>query len=154
MNNPKVLRKLIGFIIVMCLAILPSVVNAATMTPSLYFGITELRESGMGYSIGDPGANRTTGEAAKIWNIVQYSGPSATGYTETNVYCIKAGVGFTEGAGTDEIQEYDVKYNKTVIVIGNEAKGVSENIQKIADQKIKLLVPKKYAIHGQILQNN
>ena len=61
MNNPKVLRKLIGFIIVMCLAILPSVVNAATMTPSLYFGITELRESVMGYSIGDPGANGTTG---------------------------------------------------------------------------------------------
>ena len=33
---------------------------------------------------------------------------------------------------------YDVKYNKTVIVIGNEAKGVSENIQKIADQKVKI----------------
>ena len=27
-------------------------------------------------------------------------------------------------------------------------------IIEIADQKIKLLVPKKYAIHGQILQNN
>ncbi len=33
---------------------------------------------------------------------------------------------------------YDVKYNKTVIVIGNEAKGVSENIQKIADKKVKI----------------
>ena len=33
---------------------------------------------------------------------------------------------------------YDVKYNKTVIVIGNEANGVSENIQKIADQKVKI----------------
>ncbi len=33
---------------------------------------------------------------------------------------------------------YDVKYNKTVIVIGNEANGVSENIQKIADKKVKI----------------
>ena len=33
---------------------------------------------------------------------------------------------------------YDVKYNKTVVVIGNEAKGVSENIQKIADKKVKI----------------
>ena len=33
---------------------------------------------------------------------------------------------------------YDVKYNKTVIVIGNEANGVSENIQKTADKKVKI----------------
>ena len=33
---------------------------------------------------------------------------------------------------------YDVKYNKTVIVIGNEANGVSENIQKMADKKVKI----------------
>ena len=111
MNNPKVLRKLIGFIIVMCLAILPSVVNAATMTPSLYFGITELRESGMGYSIGDPGANGTTGEAAKIWNIVQYSGANTVDPTETNVYCVKAGVGFVSGEGIKGTQEYNLKFD-------------------------------------------
>ena len=83
------------------------------LSPPLYFGIRELRASGMGYSIGDPDANGTAenAEAAKLWNIVQYSGPSASGYTETNVYCVKAGVGFTEGAGTSEIQEYDVKFN-------------------------------------------
>ena len=113
MNSKKIIRNLIGLLLVVCLAMLPSIANAEPMSPPLYFGITELRASGMGYSIGDPDANGTAGnaEAAKIWNIVQYSGPSATGYTETNVYCIKAGVGFTEGAGTDEIQEYDVKYN-------------------------------------------
>lgn len=33
---------------------------------------------------------------------------------------------------------YDVKYNKKVIVIGNEANGVEKNIQDIADIKVKI----------------
>lgn len=33
---------------------------------------------------------------------------------------------------------YDINYNKKVIVIGNEAKGVEKNIQEIADEKIKI----------------
>ncbi|MGN1269428.1 MAG: TrmH family RNA methyltransferase [Clostridia bacterium] len=33
---------------------------------------------------------------------------------------------------------YDIKYNKKVIVIGNEAKGVSKEVQNIADQKVKI----------------
>ena len=33
---------------------------------------------------------------------------------------------------------YDIDYNKKVIVIGNEANGVSEEIQKIADEKVKI----------------
>ena len=33
---------------------------------------------------------------------------------------------------------YDVEYKKDVIVIGNEANGVSENIQKLADKKVKI----------------
>ena len=33
---------------------------------------------------------------------------------------------------------YDVQYKKDVIVIGNEANGVSENIQKLADKKVKI----------------
>lgn len=33
---------------------------------------------------------------------------------------------------------YDIKYKKDVIVIGNEANGVSENIQKLADKKLKI----------------
>ena len=107
-------KKIVGciiFLFILMISLLNSHVYAEPMSPSLYFGITELRASGMGYSIGDPDANGTTGEAAKIWNIVQYSGPSASNYTETNVYCVKAGYGFTTGAGTDEIQEYDVKFD-------------------------------------------
>ena len=33
---------------------------------------------------------------------------------------------------------YDINYNKKVIVIGNEANGVEEKIQKIADEKVKI----------------
>ena len=33
---------------------------------------------------------------------------------------------------------YDIKYRKDVIVIGNEANGISENIQKLADKKLKI----------------
>ena len=33
---------------------------------------------------------------------------------------------------------YDVKYNKKVIVIGNEANGVTKEVQEIADKKVKI----------------
>ena len=33
---------------------------------------------------------------------------------------------------------YDIHYNKKVIVIGNEANGVSKEIQDMADQKVKI----------------
>lgn len=33
---------------------------------------------------------------------------------------------------------YDVKYRRNIIVIGNEANGVSEKIQKLADKKVKI----------------
>ena len=33
---------------------------------------------------------------------------------------------------------YDIKYNKKVVVIGNEANGVEKSIQEISDEKIKI----------------
>ena len=33
---------------------------------------------------------------------------------------------------------YDIDYNKKVIVIGNEANGVSKEIQELADNKVKI----------------
>ena len=38
---------------------------------------------------------------------------------------------------------YDINYNKKVIVIGNEANGVEEKIQEIADEKIKIPMLRK-----------
>ena len=33
---------------------------------------------------------------------------------------------------------YDINYNKKIIVIGNEANGVSKEIQKMANEKVKI----------------
>lgn len=38
---------------------------------------------------------------------------------------------------------YEISYRNTIIVIGNEANGVSEEIQKIADKKLKIPMPRK-----------
>ena len=112
MSNQKVIKVLIAILLIICLAMIPSIVNAGELNPSLYFGITELRSAtDMGYAIGDPGTNGETGRSAKIWNIVQYSGENTNDPTEVNVYCIKAGVGFTEGQGVREIQEYNLQFD-------------------------------------------
>lgn len=110
--NEKIIKGLIAMLLIICLAMIPSIVNAAELNPSMHFGITELRsETGMGYAIEDPNTNGETGTAAKIWNIVQYSGENTNDPTEVNVYCIKAGVGFTEGQGTKQIQEYNLFFD-------------------------------------------
>lgn len=111
MSKKKIIKGLIVIISIICLAIIPNITSAATMTPSLYFGITELRASGKGYSIGDPQGNGGTGTSAKIWNIVKYSGPDTNDPTEVNVYCVKAGIGFTAGVGIKGTQEYDLKFD-------------------------------------------
>ena len=104
--------KYILWIMIILTMIVSTKVNAAELNPSLYFGITELRsETGLGYSIEEPNTNGETGTAAKIWNIVQYSGENTNDPTEVNVYCIKAGVGFTEGAGTKQVQEYNLYFD-------------------------------------------
>ncbi len=112
MSMKKLIKVFIAILLIICSAMIPSIVKAEALTPSLYFGITELREkTGMGYSIFDPVANQETGPAAKIWNIVQYSGENTNDPTEVNVYCVKAGVGFTEGAGTKQVQEYNLYFD-------------------------------------------
>ena len=38
---------------------------------------------------------------------------------------------------------YDINYNKKVIVIGNEANGVTKEVQEIADEKVKIPMLRK-----------
>ena len=115
MNSKNFVKSIIGIISIILITMVPSLVSAATLSPSLYFGITELREDGnskIGYSIGDPSVNGTDmANASKIWNIVKYSSATSKDPTEANVYCVKAGVGFATGSGTNEIQEYDLKFD-------------------------------------------
>ena len=91
--------------------ILFNTVIAESMSPPLYFGITELRTlstPNLGYAIGDPNTNGVIGSAAKIWNIVKYSNSNFADPTEVNVYCVKAGVGFSD---TKKTAEYDLKFD-------------------------------------------
>ena len=91
--------------------ILFNTVIAESMSQPLYFGITELRTlstPNLGYAIGNPNTNGVTGSAAKIWNIVKYSNSNFADPTEVNVYCVKAGVGFSD---TKKTAEYDLKFD-------------------------------------------
>lgn len=111
MNLRKKLVSLISIITFIVFIIAQGVVYAETTTNVLYLGITELRQSGtppMGYAIGDPNTNQETGTAAKIWNIVQYSTSTSNDPTEGNIYCLKAGIGFTD---VNRRATYDVFYD-------------------------------------------
>ena len=111
MKNKKIIVGIL-FVILLILNAYTSTVKSADINPPLYFGINEMRGE-LGYAIGNPNTNETEGNAnaAKIWNILQYSNANGDGPTEANVYCVKAGVGFTEGAGTKEIQEYNLQFD-------------------------------------------
>ncbi len=107
----KIRLILYSVILMIILTILPIVSKAATQNPVLYFGITELRTMStpnLGYAIGDPNTGGATTTAAKIWNIVQYSDSNYSNPTEVNVYCVKAGVGFSD---TSKEQSYNLKYD-------------------------------------------
>ena len=77
---------------------------ARTPNTPLYIGITELKlDSNMGYAIGDPNSG-----GAKIWNLIQYQSETSNSYSENNIYCLKAGAGFTN---VDKRATYDVFYD-------------------------------------------
>ncbi len=87
----------------------------------LYLRIQELMtesEPDKGYAIGNPNANGVTPTAMKLWNIVR----SNAGYTsveESDIYCIRAGQGFTNqsNASTDEYpNSFDIIAEKNAIL--------------------------------------
>lgn len=99
MKLKRVLLASLSTLITGVLMLLPNIAKAMTLNPPLYFGITELRTlstPNLGYAIGDPNSNGVTGSAAKIWNIVQYNSSNFNDPKEVNVYCVKAGVGFSD----------------------------------------------------------
>ncbi len=71
----------------------------------LYIGITERKGNGLGfgYAIGNPD---NSGE--KIWNLIQYQSETSNTYSENNIYCLKAGAGFTN---TNKRATYDIFYD-------------------------------------------
>ena len=111
MKNCKLIIVSLILMLFLISGIFFNTVIAESMSPPLYFGITELRTlstPNLGYAIGDPNTNGVTGSAAKIWNIVKYSNSNFADPTEVNVYCVKAGVGFSD---TKKTAEYDLKFD-------------------------------------------
>ena len=115
MKLRKVLLASLILILTIALAIIPTGnVFATVATTTKYLGITEIRTNStpnMGYAIGDPNTNQETGNAAKIWNIVEYASSTGTALKANgsqNLYCLKAGVGFTD---TEKRVEYDLFYD-------------------------------------------
>ena len=72
----------------------------------MYFGVTEIRTKdnpNIGYGIMNPSTGSTN--AAKIWNVVKFESEEFANPTEADIYCVKAGVGFSD---THKTGRYDV----------------------------------------------
>ena len=110
MNVKKFLSNLIAIAMLFVVMTLPSAVYATTLQAGqeVYMGIKPLMENSepyMGYAINNP---NNGGE--KIWNIVRYkSSVASSGYSNPNIYCVKAGVGFT--TGVNQISPYNVYFD-------------------------------------------
>ena len=115
MNRKNLLLSGIVLMVLTLVSIIPNTVNATQATTPLYLGITELRKNdvpNMGYAIGDPDDNGTSGNAAKIWNIIEYTSADENAQEKANgnknIYCVKAGVGFSN---TKDRATYNVFYD-------------------------------------------
>ncbi len=113
MNLKKIQLSLITVMVFVVFILAQSVVYATTLQSGqeVYMGITELMTDdtpNMGYAIGKPGNEN----AAKIWNIVKYKSSTSSEYEDGNIYCVKAGVGFTQtDNGTIKRAAYNVFYD-------------------------------------------
>ena len=115
MRQKGILFSVVILVITLLLGMLAPSVQAATATTPLYLGITELRKNdtpNFGYAIGDPNTNGSTGNAAKIWNILEYTSADDNAQEKANgsknIYCVKAGVGFSN---THKRAEYNVFFD-------------------------------------------
>ena len=115
MSRKNLLLSVVVLIVLIFVSLLPGVANAAQDGSTLYLGITELRTNdtpNMGYAIGDPNTNGQEGYGAKIWNIQEHTGPNDGDPVKAdgnkNIYCVKAGVGFSN---THRTATYNIFYN-------------------------------------------
>ena len=116
MNLKKLLLSLVIVAIFGVFITVQGVTYAKTLPAGdeVYMGVRELMENNtpaMGYGINQPGQ----ANGAYIWNIVRYDSSTSTTYHNDNIYCVKAGVGFTE-AGTSSSETlkrrpYNVNYD-------------------------------------------
>ena len=145
----KVLIIAISIIMFCVLACSQGVTYAATAATPLYLGVTRLmsnnevdiggeNKSYFGYAIGDPNANGSTTNsivAAPIWNIVKYSSETSNSPIDSSIFCVKAGVGFSDTAKRETYNIfYDMKTEKEAIRAQNDTlKSIVEGDIALAD---------------------
>ncbi len=126
MNLKKNLVKIIAIILFAIFAIAPAKeIYATEQSPAVWMGLVPLMthsQPNLGYSINKPGEDG----AAQIWNIVKYQSAEASEYTDANIYCVKAGVGFTSASRQHDGNKkasydryYDMKTERTNIAQQN-----------------------------------
>lgn len=115
MNLKKVLLSLTATIVFVIFMLVQGSVYATQLASGqeVYMGITELMTNdtpNMGYALAKPGSSGVG--PVKIWNIIKYKSSTSSEYEDGNIYCVKAGVGFTETEdGALKRQPYDVFYD-------------------------------------------
>ena len=115
MKQKNLLLSLVVLMVLIFVSLFPTVVNADQDGRVLYLGISEIRTNdtpNMGYAIGDPNTNGTEGYGAKLWNIQEHTGPNEGDPVKAdgnkNIYCVKAGVGFSN---THRTATYNIFYD-------------------------------------------
>ena len=115
MKSRKFILKVAMIVVLLMLISIPQSIFATTATTPKYLGITEIRTNdtpNFGYAIGNPNTNGTKGNAAKIWNVLEYTGEGDSASLKAdgskNIYCVKAGVGFDD---THKRAAYNVFYD-------------------------------------------
>ena len=128
MKSRKIILTVAIMIVMIFTISISQSVFATTATTPKYLGITEIRTNdtpNFGYAIGDPNANGTSGNAAKIWSILEYTGEGDSASLKAdgnkNIYCLKAGIGFSDirKKATYNVF-YDMKTEKEAIKAQNE----------------------------------
>lgn len=115
MNLKKILLNITAIMLFVIFVLAQSGVYATTLPSGqeVYMGITELMTNdtpNMGYALAEPGSDGVG--PVKIWNIIKYKSSTSSEYEDGNIYCVKAGVGFTEtDDGVRKRQPYDVFYD-------------------------------------------
>ena len=131
MNRKNLLLSVVVLIVLILVSLLPVSSMAAQDGRVLYLGITEKRTNdtpNFGYAIGDPNTNGEEGYGAKIWNIQEHTGPNEGDPVKAdgnkNIYCVKAGVGFSN---THRTATYNIFYD-----MKTERNAIASNIPKMA----------------------
>lgn len=131
MSLKKKIISAVVFVIFVCAIFMQNITYATKATTPLYLGLMALRDDrtpNMAYSIGSP-----TDGGMIIWDIVKYDGETSKIPIRTNIYCLKAGIGFhnNEKRATYNVF-YDMKKDKTQI------EAQSSIVKEFMDGKITL----------------